>query len=179
VQRAPKNVDQIWASGRSCYAGLPAQAVHRHSYTPTAHNLCDTARLRCVLNVNACSFLAAQSHSRVLWQSVPLPILIHAKMWSSHTQRTCQCTSSDVSCVESHSILARLDLPPLFVILGPGSPLFSIPPPLPTLSLRPATMPNSKNRAQRGLADPSNDDSGYCSTFTHKIQPLGSLLPLT
>jgi hypothetical protein len=37
-------------------------------------NLCDTTRLRCVLNMNACSFLAVQSYSRVLWRSVPLPL---------------------------------------------------------------------------------------------------------
>ena len=52
--------------GRFCYAGLPA-SVCRFSRVSTCRivlpttvlqptNLCDTTRLRCVLNVNACSF---------------------------------------------------------------------------------------------------------------------------
>ena len=56
----------------------------------------------------------------------PLPILIHAKMWIGHTKGRACCLSPGP--VSSHSILARLDLPPLFLGSGPGSTLFSIPP---------------------------------------------------
>ena len=58
----------------------------QHSYS--LHNLCDTARLRCVLNVEHllvflhCCFILVFSGDL----PVPLPIPIYANMWSGHTK---------------------------------------------------------------------------------------------
>jgi hypothetical protein len=145
----------------TCRIALPTTLLQ-----PT--NLCDTARLRCVLNVNACSF----SCSAILFlvfsgdlHPCPLPILIHAKMWIGHTKGHACCLSP----ASSHSILARLDLPPLFLGPGPQASGWEYPllysPNFLTLSLAPQQMPNSKNRTQRRLAGLSKDHSGSYSAI--------------
>jgi hypothetical protein len=139
-------------------AGLPAQPTCRIVLPTTLlqpTNLCDTARLRCVLNVKAGSFLAVQPYSRVLWRSAPLsfPYPDPRENVDRPHQRTCMLS---VSCVEpQHSGSVRLATS----VCGFQAweyPLLCTPSFL-TLSLAPQQTPNSKNWAQRRLADLSKN----------------------
>ena len=158
--------------GRSCYAGLPASVCRlspcidmvgssclQHSYSLPTN--ADTTRLRCVLNMNACIFLAVQSYSRVLWRSVALP-LSYPDPRENVDRASTKGHACCLSPVLSHSILARLDLPPLFVGFGAREYPLLYSPYFLTLSQQ---MPNSKNRTQRRLAYLSKDRSGSCSTI--------------
>jgi hypothetical protein len=137
-------------------------------------NLCDTARLRCVLNMNACSFLAVQSHSRVLWRSAPLPLTYpdpRENVDRPH-QRTCMLC---VACVEpQHSGSVRLATS----VCGPRDweyPLLYSPYFLPSPSPR-NKCPTQKIRLNDGWLTFPNTILDLAPPFTYKIQLLGSFV---